>query len=46
MTLVAVWLSFRIENSIRLPGTYDPSTKKTYFEVLKIFGKKFYMYIS
>jgi hypothetical protein len=32
-------------NSIRLPGAYAPSTKKSYFEMSKNFNKKFYMYI-
>jgi hypothetical protein len=27
-------------NSIRLPDVYDPSTIKTYFQVLKEFDKK------
>jgi hypothetical protein len=32
-------------NSIRLPGAYALSTKKSYFEMRKKFNKKIYMYI-
>jgi hypothetical protein len=35
-----------IGSSIRLPGAYTPSTKKTYFKMSKNLDKKFYMYIS
>jgi hypothetical protein len=39
-------ISIYPRNSIRLPGAYDPSTIKIYFQVLKKFDKKIYMYIS
>ena len=39
-----LWLFFG--NSIRLPGAYAPSTKKSYFEMSKNLDKKFYMCIS